>query len=65
MFNFAYMTKEDKKEHDSNWPEIPDHSYIKLIAQDSVSGKTNTLLNLINFDTDINKIYLYAEDLYK
>ena len=65
MFNFAFMIKEDIKEHDSNWPENPDHSYIILIAQDSVSGKTNTLLNLINFETNIDKIYLYAKDLYE
>ena len=27
MFNFDYITKEDIKEHNSNWPEIPDHPY--------------------------------------
>ena len=25
MFNFDYITKEDIKEHDPNWEEIPDH----------------------------------------
>ena len=29
------------------------------------SGKTNTLLNLINEQNDIDKIYLYAKDLGK
>ena len=29
----------------------------------SGSGKTNTLLNLINEQNDIDKIYLYARDL--
>ena len=29
----------------------------------SGSGKTNTLLNLINEQHDIDKIYLYARDL--
>ena len=29
----------------------------------SASGKTNTLLNLINEQNDIDKIYLYAKDL--
>ena len=24
MFNFDYITKEDIKEHNPNWPEIPD-----------------------------------------
>ena len=27
MFNFDYITKEDIKEHNSNWPEIQDHPY--------------------------------------
>ena len=32
---------------------------------DSGSGKTNALLNLINNQADIDKIYLYAKDPYK
>ena len=31
----------------------------------SGSGKTNALLNLINNQSDINKIHLYAKDPYK
>ena len=31
----------------------------------SWSGKTNALLNLLNHDPDIDKIYLYAKDPYK
>ena len=31
MFDFGYITKEDIKEHNSNWPEIPDHPYKILI----------------------------------
>ena len=27
MFNFDYIRKEDIKEHNPNWPEIPDHPY--------------------------------------
>ena len=27
MFNSDYITKEDIKEHDPNWLEIPDHPY--------------------------------------
>ena len=34
-----------------------------LIIGGSGSGKTNTLLNLINEQEDIDKIYLYAKDL--
>ena len=42
---------------------IPDHPYRILIIGGSGSGKTNTLLNLINDQRDIDKIYLYAKDL--
>ena len=34
-----------------------------MIIGDSGSGKTDTLLNLINEQNDIDKIYLYAGDL--
>ena len=37
--------------------------YRILIIGDSGSGKTNTLLNLINEQNYIDKIYLYARDL--
>ena len=42
---------------------ITDHPYRILIIGGSGSGKTNTLLNLINEQNDIDKIYLYARDL--
>ena len=42
---------------------IPDHPYRILIYGGSGSGKTNTLLNLINEQHDIDKIYLHARDL--
>ena len=45
------------------WPYIPDHLCRILIIAGSGSGKTNTLLNLINEQNDIDKIYLYARDL--
>ena len=37
-----------KKKHNPNWPYIPDHPYKILMIGGSGSGKTNTLLNLIN-----------------
>ena len=40
------------------WPYIPDHPYRILIIGGSGSGKTNTLLNLINEHRGIDKIYL-------
>ena len=65
MINFDDYTKENKINHNPNWPYIPDHPYRILIIGDSGSGKTNTLLNLINNQPDIDKIYLYAKDLYE
>ena len=57
MLNFDYITKEDTKEHNPDWPDILDHPYRILIR------KNNCLLNLINHESDIVKIYLYAKDL--
>ena len=34
-----------------------------MIIGGSGSGKTNTLLNLLNEKNDIDKIYIYARDL--
>ena len=64
MINFGDYTNENKIEHNSKWPYIPDHPYKVLIAGGSGSGKTNALLNLINNQPDIDKIYLYAKDPY-
>ena len=49
--------------NNEKWPYIPDHPYRILIIGGSGSGKTNTLLNLINLEKDIDKIYFYAKDL--
>ena len=46
MFNFDFITKEDIKEQNPNWPQIPDHLYRILTVRGSGSGKTNALLNL-------------------
>ena len=56
---------ENTIEHNSKWPYIPDHPYRILIIGGSGSGKTNALLNLINNQPDIDKIYLYAKDPYE
>ena len=64
MFNFDYITKKEIKEHNPNRPEIPDYPYRILIIANSGSGKTNALLNLINNEPVIDKIYLYANDPY-
>ena len=56
---------ENKTEHNQKWPYIPDHPYRILILGGSGSVKTNVLLNLINNQLDIDKIYLYAKDPYE
>ena len=65
MINFDGYTNENIIEHNSKWPYIPDHPYRILIVGGSGSGKTNALLNLINNQPDIDKIYLYAKDPYE
>ena len=65
MINFDEYTNENKAEHNSKWPYIPDHPYRILIVGGSGSGKTNALLNLINNQPDIDKIYLYANDPFE
>ena len=63
MINSNSFTNQNNKEHNEEQPYIPDHPYRILIIGCSESGKTNALLNLINGQSDIDKIYLYAKDL--
>ena len=65
MINFDDYVNENKTRHNKNWPFIPDHSYRILIIGGWGSGKTNLLLNLIKYQPDIDKIYLYAKDPYE
>ena len=65
MINFDEYTNENKTEHNSKWPYIPDHPYRILIVGDSGSGKINALFNLINNQPDVDKIYLYAKYPYE
>ena len=65
MINFDDYANENKTEHNLKWPYISDHPYRILTIGGSRSGKTNVLLNLINNQPDIDKIYLYVKDPYK
>ena len=65
MINFDEYTNVNKIEVNLKWPYIPDHPYTILIVGGSGSRKTNALLNLINDQPDIDKIYLYAKDSYE
>ena len=65
MNHFDVVKNENKTENNPNLPHIPDHPYRILIMGGSGSGKTNVILNLIYRQPDIDKIYLYAKDLYE
>ena len=65
MINLDSISNKNNKKHNEEWPYIPDHSFRILIIGGSESRKTNTLLNLINEENDIDKIFLYATDLSK
>ena len=65
MINFDDVIKEETKGHNPNWLQILGHPYRILITGDSGSGKRNSLFNLIGQQPDIDRIYLYAKDLYE
>ena len=65
MINFDHYVNENKIEHNKNWPYTPNYPYRILIVGCSGSGKTIALLNLIENQPDIDKIYLYTKDPLK
>ena len=65
MINFDDYANGNKTEHNQKWPYIPHHPYRILIIGGSEYGKTNALLNSINNQPDIDKIYLYGKDPYE
>ena len=63
MTNFDDVTtKENIKEHNPKYSQIPNHPYRILIIGGSGSGKRNPLFNLKNKQPDIDKIDLYSKD---
>ena len=61
--NIDNYVHENKAEHNEKWPYIPDERYTVIRIGSSGSRKTNALINLINEENDIGKIYLFAWDL--
>ena len=59
MINFDDVIKEERKKHNLNGPKIHDHSYRILRVGGSLSGKINSLFNVINQQPDIDKTYLF------
>ena len=49
MINFDNVINKKKIEHNSKWPYISGYPYRILVTGGSELGKTNTLLNLINY----------------
>ena len=65
MINFDDYVNENKTIRNKNWPYIPKHPYRILIIGGSGYGKRNLLLNLMENQPNIDKIYLYAKDLFE
>ena len=57
MLNLDNIVGNKNENKDNNWP------FRILIIRPSGSGKTNTLLDLINNLHPVDKIYLYTKDL--
>ena len=63
MINSDDYTNENKIEHSGHIFQIIHTEYLLQVVLGS--GKTNALLNVINNQPDIDKIYLYAKDPYE
>ena len=57
MINFDDITKENIREYNRNWKQIPDHQQRILITGGSESRKTNLLFSLISHHLDIDQIF--------
>ena len=61
MINLDDYNNENVIEDNLKWPYIPSHPYRILIIGGSGPEKINTLLNFMNNQPDIDKIYLQAK----
>ena len=64
MINFDDYVDEKKTKHNKNWLHTPDYPYRILVTGGSGSGRTNALLNLIDNQPGIDKIYFYVKTFY-
>ena len=59
------MLQKKTTEHHPNWILRSKLDPYRILRNRGYgSGKTNSLFNLVNYQPDIDKIYLYAEDPY-
>ena len=65
MINFDDYTNKNNTNHNLNWPYTLDHPSRIIITGGSGPGKTNTLLNLINNQPDIDKYISMQKILIK
>lgn len=65
IINFNRIVRETKVQHNEDWSYTPDHPSRILVIGGRGTGKTNMLLNLIDRQSDIDKIYLYVKDPYE
>ena len=63
MIKLSDVIKENIKEHNPNWLQIRNHPFRILIIGGSGSGKRNPLFNLINQQSDVDKVYWNAKGL--
>ena len=63
--NIVSNKNENKDTAGSSSSELNNWPFRMLIIGPSRSGKTNTLLHLINNLHPIDKIYLYAKDIHE
>ena len=57
IINFDDVTKENIKEYNPNWPQIPDHPYKIFLSWNFWIWKMYTFLNLINHELDIYNLF--------
>ena len=65
MINFDNYTNGNNLEHNLKWSYISNHLCRILMIGGFESGKANALLNFLNNQLDIDKMYLYSKDPYE